>query len=370
MKKVVLLATLSLLATAAFAMSWSGLLEENFKVSTSESEKIAIDQSNGIYLSFKAPINADMRITGEGLYKYNLHATEDQNTFSNIVDIDLLKFNGIWKNGTSNIVLDAGRFSISDLSGAFFTQCSDGLNLKYETAKWNVLFYAGYTGLLNSLNVSMVDKVETNDDFYGLSAAYIPVMLNYTSTSFLGSNVLGIQGSYFKGITDGLTDKLYATVGLNGNIKTSASYSTAVVAGLNDYKDFMLYAKADITSYLTKNALMTFGLEYASGEHGPLKSFIPITAKNVSCTGISQSGVLVPQVSAMYVAEKLFACINEKFVLSIPESAVETFGLDSSLSVLYNVFSDVQIGCDVIAFLGKNSSDNKLSVTAKATLAF
>lgn len=370
MKKSLLTVVLTLCVSSAFAFSWNGVLDENFKITTSDFENVVVDQSNGVYLSFKTPLSDSFRLAGEGLYRYNLHVTDEKTSLSHIADVDLFKLSGIWKNGTSNIALDAGRFIVSDASGAVFSQCSDGLNLKYETAKWKTGFYAGYTGLLNSLNVSMTDGAVSDSEVYRLSAAYVPVSVNYAYTSFLGTNVIGVQGSFYKGISDGLTDKLYGTVTLNGNVGKNGTYSTAVVVGLNDYSDLMLYAKFDYSAYIKNNAVITAGMEYASGNQGPFKSFKSITAKYASGTGIVNSGVIVPKFSGIFVADKMLASINEKVILLMPETSADFAGVDSTLSILYNVLSDVQIGCDVMAFTGKDSDNNKFSITAKASLAF
>lgn len=370
MKKLLVASAFALLASAAFAFSWSGIIDNNTKVSTSEFKAYTLEQSNGIYLSANSKINNNMRLAAEGLYKYNLTLTESSKTFSNIADVDLLKLSGLWKVGTSNVALDFGRFSISDISNTVFSQCSDGLNFKYETAKMKVGLYGGYTGFLNSLNVSMVDTLPDTKDFYSLTAAYIPVGVNFAATTVLGSNVLGAQSFYFKAISTGLTDKIYGTVSLTGPIKTVGSYSAVVVAGLNDYKNFMLYAKADAAAFIANKGMVSGGVEYASGNNGGLKNFVTITSKPVTCTGIQTSGVIVPKVSAMYVSGGLFASLTEKIVVTMPENSADFAGVDSTLSVLYNVFSDLQIGFDVLAFTAKESANSKYSFTAKATLAF
>lgn len=370
MKKSIVLAALSIFASAAFALSWSGIIENNTKVSTVDFSNATLDQSNGVYLSVNAPINKTLRFSGEALYKYNWNFTDSNNTFSNIADVDLLKLSGLWKLGTANLALDAGRFSISDLSGTVFSQCSDGVNVKYETAKWKAGLYAGYTGLLNSLNVSMTDTLSETHDFYSLAAAYIPVGVNYAYTSLLGSNVIGAQAYFFKAISDGFKDKIYGTVSLSGPVSTTGSYSTAAVLGVNDYNDFMLYAKADYSAFISNKGMVGTGIEYASGDQGPFKKFVTVTSKPVSCTGILTSGVIVPKLNAMFVNKNVFASLIEKVVITMPETEADFAGVDSTLTVLYNLFSDVQLGCDVMAFVGKESKSNKFSATVKATLAF
>jgi len=370
MKKILSLALLSVFVSAAFSFSWNGVLDNNTKLSTTGFKELTLDQSNGIYLSVNVPVNEALRFTAEGMYKYNVNVTASKTTLTNTADIDLFKVNYLMKLGTSNLSFDAGRFSYSDVSGAVFSQCSDGVNVKYETAKWKAGFYGGYTGILNSLNVSMTEVRSGSHDFYSLCVPYIPLGVNFAYTSLFGSNAIGAQAFYFKSASNNYTDKIYGIVTLSGPVSTNGSYSTALVAGLNNYKDFMLYLKADYTAFINNNCMFNGGIEYASGNHGAIKSFVPITYKSASSSGLQVSGVVLPKASIIYVNSELFASLTEKIVLSVPEEKLDFAGVDSSLTVLYNVFSDLQVGGDVTAFIGKDSSANKFTFTAKASLAF
>ncbi len=81
MKKIILLALLaSSLFTSAFAVSWSGLVDNNTKLSANDDfSQILLKQSNGVYLSLKTPFasNGNLLFTVEGLYKYTLDVNFD-----------------------------------------------------------------------------------------------------------------------------------------------------------------------------------------------------------------------------------------------------------------------------------------------------
>lgn len=366
-KNLVIVASFFVLTSSLFAASWSGIFDNNTKLSTGDFKNFTLDQSNGIHLSLTTPINQNLRFAGEILYKYELNAVSNSTTFKNIADLTLFKLNGLWKTESANVSLDFGRFKISDLSNTVFTQTSDGLNLQYETANWKIGLYGGYTGLINSLNVSMTDSSSYSNDFYRLSVGYIPASINYSYTSLFDSNVIGFQAYYFKGITKNLTDKIYGELSLSGPISTAGSYSAVVVAGLDDLmasKKFMIFAKADYSAYLGKKGILGLGVDFAS------KDFVTITTSTASSSGIPLAGVLVPRLNAMYVNKNFVASITEKVILQMNEPSFAFAGVDSALTVLFNVFSDLQIGCDVNAFIGKKSDENKYSVTAKVNFAF
>ena len=95
MKKIFLLVVLAAsLFTSAFAVSWSGLVDNNTKLSANDDfSELKLKQSNGVYLALKTPVssNGNLNFTVEGLYKYNLDINLKSNTtkFTNIADCDL-----------------------------------------------------------------------------------------------------------------------------------------------------------------------------------------------------------------------------------------------------------------------------------------
>ena len=186
MKKIIvsiLAATCALSSLAAF--TWSGLIDNNTKFSANHDfSALGLNQSNGIYLSAASKLNESgtLRFNAEGLYKYYLNCDlkEGESTFKNIVDLDLLKLTGEFSVGNGVLGLGAGRFKYSDYSGAVFSQVSDGLYLNYNTQKIKVSLYGGYTGLLNRLNVSMIEnEYEEDENFYALCPKYVPVTADF-----------------------------------------------------------------------------------------------------------------------------------------------------------------------------------------------
>lgn len=380
MKKILSLITAgALLVASAFSFTWSGLVDNSTKVSTSDFENFGFNQSNGIYLSMTTPVNSagNLKLSAEGLYKYSLNINGDVSTFTNIIDMDLLKLAGKWNSGNGNINLAAGRFLYSDASGAVFSQTSDGLNLGYENSLLKAAVYAGYTGLLNSLNVSMVDAKEgaDNTQLYNLCAAYIPLGVDFAYLALAGSNTIGLQGLYFLDPERKMNDKLYGTLYLNGPVSAIGTYSFVTTLGTVDLenKALMLYSKFDFTYYVAQNGILSVGAEYASGSQFGLNPFTTVSARTAANAGggMPLSGVILPNVTGIFIHNNLFASLSEKFVCAMPEENVTFQGFDTTLSVLYNVLSDVQIGCDIAAFADITSSSlNYCAATLKASLSF
>jgi len=380
MKKLLgTITTVVVLASSLMAFTWSGLIDNNTKLSSNDFETYGLNQSNALYLSMNTPVSTsgNLKFSAEGLYKYTYNKADETSAFTNIIDLDLAKLSGKWNVSNGAVTLAAGRFLMSDSSGVVFAQTSDGLNLGYETGFIKASFYAGYTGLLNSLNVSMVDvnADATNTQFYNLSAGYIPLGLELAYTAFCDTNTIGFQGFYFLDPERKLNDKLYGTLSINGPVSSVGAYSFVTTVGSADLENdsLMLYSKFDFTYYLAQNGILSLGAEYASGSHLGLNPFTTITTRTAynAGGGMPLSGVILPNVTGIFIHNNLFASLTEKIVCAMPQEECTLQGFDTSVSVLYNVLSDVQVGCDITAFADINTSSlNYYAATIRASLSF
>lgn len=375
MKKILSTLFFGLVFTASVsAFTWSGLIDNNTKLSKNALPDMGFSQSNGIYLSVATPLSGNLNFSAEGLYKYSYTKTGDVSNFTNIADVDLLKLGGAWKTSSGVVNLSAGRFFISDASSAVFAQTSDGLYFNYSISAVTLGLYAGYTGLLNSLNVSMaVPNSNTNDQFYNLSAGYIPLSAEVSYGALFETDTIGLQVMYFLDPTQDLPSVLYGTVSLAGSVSTIGMYSVSATFGSVKFDNFMMYAKGDLTFFASDSVIVGVGAEYASGEQGSLSAFSSITAKT-ACNyagGYALSGILLPKLSFTYSSNGLYANLTEKLVSLMPAEEIDFNGFDTTATVLYNIFSDLQIGLDLNAYFDIKDSDlNYFAGTVKASLTF
>lgn len=378
MKKLVIS---SILATAfvfssAFAFSWGGMLDDNTKLSANNDfSAIVLNQSNSLYLNITSNLNEDatLRFAGEGLYKYefNYDFEAKESEFKNIADVDLLKLSGDWTVANGHLGMALGRFKYSDFSGAVFSQISDGLFLAYDTLKIKASLYGGFTGLLNRLNVNMIEnEYEDGDQFYALCPKYIPVLADFSYKALFESHTLGLQAAAYIPATDKNTLKAYGTLIANGYLGTIASYDARVTLGTEKFDSLMMDAMLDVNFYIKSTVKATVGGEYVSGEQGSLKPFLTISSRSFGNAPF-YNGVIVPKLGAMYASGKLFASVTERVIISMPEDEAKLDGFDTSVNIIYNLFSDVQLGLDAGAYICKESKDfTNFYATAKAVLAF
>ena len=165
MKKIILttIIAVSCAFSSLFAFSWSGVLDNGTRFSANHdfSEKF-LNQTNGVYLAVNSPLNetGSYRFAAEGLYRYklNLDIKRNDSDFKQIADCTLAKFSFDLPMDGAACNVSLGRFKYSDFSGSVFSQTSDGAYVSYDTINFKASAYAGYTGFLNRLNVSMIDN--------------------------------------------------------------------------------------------------------------------------------------------------------------------------------------------------------------------
>ena len=379
MKKSIISAILSCLLLPAFALSWGGVVDNNTRLTSDKDFKqLGLSQSNGVHLSFNAPFNTDgsVKVVGEGSFKYVFNQPDLKASDTSLLlvpDLDLFKFAGNWAIANGSVSLDLGRFSISDFSGVVFTQKSDGLNIAYNTSLFKVGAYAGYTGLQNRLNVSMTDnEFEEDDNYYKLTAAYVPVMVDLSYRALFETSTIGIQGAFFMPLSEDNTQKLYGSLILNGPIGLLGAYNLKGTFGLNDMKDPMVDASADLNLYFAGSSIFTAGAEFVSFESDGHKQFITVTTRS-ACTDPLFAGGILPKVSFIYAKNSIYAALTGKGVISMTTEDTKFDGVDASAGLIYNIFSDLQIGFDLGAFIGIDEDVKDLSIysaTIKASFAF
>lgn len=354
-KKIITAVSLTIFSAVSIsALTWSGVIDDSTKLSTTDFSTSNLSQSNGIYLSLNSKFDdLGLRFSSECSYKYSLNVpftSSPSATFINIVDLSLLKLSGKWALPGGSFSANLGRFSYSDLSGTVFTQNSDGIHLSYDTLKTSASLYAGYTGLINSLNVSMVDSYFYEYDFYNLCAGYIPVVANFSYKSFFHTNTISFQLSGFLEPKKEFSSKYYAALSLSGPIKTLGQYSFSTVLGTQEFKDMMLYSSLNLTFFLSK-VMFGAGIEYASGNQFGLSPFKTITYQTgySSAAGGEKSAVILPKISGTLASANFSLSLAEKLVVSAPD-AFYLSGLESNCNFIINVFSDLQVSSSLLIY--------------------
>lgn len=383
MKKLSLaiLSTLMVLAPLS-AFEWGGLLDNTTQLINQNNDKspasspLSLYQTDAVYLWASSPLTSDgnVYIKAEGMYKF----TYSSGVVSHIADLDLLKCAGTTKMGNANLDFSAGRFSVSDISGAIFSQNCDGAYVNYSAPKFGISAYAGYTGLLNSNVVNMLDKngvkhVPANK-VYALSNPYIPLSAAVSLPNLFLNQTVALQGNAFIDLSENKYNRIYGTLSLSGAVAPTVFYNFATDIGTDLNASLMNYTKLNF-SIFAGTSLISTGVEYASGNNGIFNSFKGFSTRTAYSCGngdMETSGVILAAVGAnVPIGKDMLTAANAKAVFACPEKSVKAAGLQVDLSYLYNILSDLQLTTVVSGFKGFNQDyADKLTATIKVALSF
>ena len=369
-KSLISVALVLSFASALFGFEWGGMIDNATVAQTSDFKDVSLIQSNGIHLNLTSSLNKDktLRFATEAMYKYNLNIEDKEGTLTNIVDLSLLKLSGNWNINGASLSMNLGRFNYSDKTGFAFGQTSDGLNVNYVSRNWSVGAYAGYTGLVNRFTTPMTDQLEEQKmaQLYDLSYGYVPLMIDFTLTN-VGGNVIGIQGEYFLDITN-KKDKAYGSLFVKGPLGSVGTYYAAATVGTNKFNDIMLRANMNFQFVFGNSLMLGIGADYSSG-NSTLAPFTSITLRPLHFMIDGIDGI-IPRLSLTYAIDNFVVAVTEKVVMTIP-SSFELNGVDSNVSLVYNLFSDLQLGTSINAYTDFGSKDNnKFNVSVNAGFTF
>ena len=383
MKKL-LLAVLSsfIILAPASAFEWGGLLDNTSQLiyknseNSSESNPLSVAQSDAIYLWASAPLKADgsIYIKSEGMYKFSYTS----GVISHIADLDLFKCTGTVPMGKAALDFSAGRFSISDISGAVFNQNCDGAYINYTSPIIEFSAYAGYTGLLNSNVVYMLGKDGRKhipeNKVYAFSNPYIPVSASVSFPYLFLNQSLSIQGNGFIDLSENKYNRIYGALSLSGAVTPVVFYNFVTDFGSDFETNIMNYTKLNFSIFAGKS-LITTGIDYASGNHGifsAFKGFSTHTAYSCGTGDAELSGVILASLGANCpIGTNMLIASNLKGVFACPEKEIIPAGLQADYSYIYNFFSDLQLITVVSGFKGFNQDyADKLTATIKVALSF
>lgn len=360
------------------SVEWGGMLKNDTQALVPDFSDFTFVQSNGLYMWLTTPFgDSGMYFSGEGMYKYKLTVADGKNDFQNIVDVDLFKIYGDYELNKGTLSFALGRYLFADSTSAIFVQNFDGASIKYAGRKFAFSAFGGYTGLQNSLVVSMLNKngavFESTNKFYDLANGFVPAGATFEFPSLFANQALSIQALAVLDTGTEKYNRFYGTLLFSGPLSNKFFYYLASSFGTNDFTSVMNYSTLNFYLYPADIMTVTVGAEYASGKNGFLSPFLGVTSRSVvnSLTAPQTSGAIIPNASCSFVIDRLYIGVNGKFLIAVPDSNVEAKGVEADLSIIYAPFTDLQFGLDVNSYfdISKNN-ENNLTATLRAALSF
>ena len=321
------------------AFEWGGLFSNNVGVTTPET---TVKLADSISLWFNSPLGQDsgFAISGETIYKFNLAIPVGGETeVSHIFDLPLLKVSGSIDAGAGLFTINAGRFYYVDPTGAVISQTIDGVSAGYSVSGMNVGLFAGYTGLLNSLNVPMAVASTKTNNVYRMAYPYLPLGLTF-EVPFAANQSVELGAYYLVDCGSNKNNLCYADLVLSGPITNFMYYNVATSFGfVNNFKDIVNYSALNLMLFPTQEISVNAGVSYGSAEQGPFKSYTSLAS-----VALTAANAITPKAGFTFTTGNMCIDFNGDYVLAYNEGKYKGANTNLSASFIYNIFSDLQIG--------------------------
>lgn len=351
------------------AFEWGGIEKVGANISTTDFNSVSPVINSTTYLWGSAPIaDTGFRFVTEGLVKYSGNIGSSSIVNSVIVDLDLLKI--VYEG--DNLNCSIGRFFASDVTACVLNQNIDGIKVDYSFPYAIVSGYAGYTGLLNELNVFMLDTtayvISPLNEVYSLAYPFVITGASFLFPVIAGNQNLSLEALAAIDIGAEKVNRYYASAKIGGPLGIHCFYDVNEVVGSLNFNNFMHSTKVDFYFYPTAALAFIVGAEYAS------KDFVAVTSNPIfgNLAGLEANGNAGAKAGVTYVADTFIVTGDVVALCSMPESGFQFSGFQYDLSVIYNIFYDFQLSFGTYGFIdsAENGKNNNFGMNLNLSLSF
>lgn len=389
-KTAVFILALSLFAHS-FAVEYGGTLGESVELYTNDFDPVAMDEKTKLTLFFRAPFGPSSYFAAEGnvtpTYKANDVTEINDGDFECPLDVTLFKFaHAIRQENAASLNFAAGRFAVADSTGFILNQPIDGVSAAYNSQRLVVSGYAGYTGLLNGLNFTILngDVDKSNNDFYymaspfiiGQASVYFPYLFFNQSLGIEGLTAIGTKGPNGDNAD---YNRFYGTVSLSGSVGPQKFYLLSTTFGAEvidgDFDKLSNLSQLSFTYYIPQfyDSQVTGSVLYASGKQGSFAAFTGLSSMEATYSAFAPeySGLLKAGLcGTIKPKDNLLASLGTDVVFACPKEDFEYAGIQVYGSVVYQLYTDMQLGLMAHQYVGDDKNENETSLTLSFTMAF
>jgi hypothetical protein len=375
----VMLSAVLLSASPLTGLDFGGKINSTTKYQGTEFSALKWYESSAAHLWISSLFNKKMKLKFSADGSYEFRYDERDNSYKNIVDLNLLKISGTLEAGRYNAIQFAvGRFPVSDMTGIVFSQINDGMYIKFVTPVIEFSIYGGSTRMLNAHDVTILTPEGTayNPDYnsvYVTAPSYIPFGISIACPSLFFNQTLAAEGWGFIDFSTDRYSRWYGTIALSGPLSGKVFYSLMTTAGSENLKTLSDLSKAVLTLYPAAGASVCFTGVYASGSNGFLSSFRGFTSQTAdfALDEPEYTGMIKAAVSGSYTILSCVCLVAEGgCVFVCPENTVSYDGLQWNFSAVWNIFHDLQVSAGASQYYAADSSRNKTCLVVTGAFVF
>lgn len=391
MKKTLALLLAASMFASAFAAEFGGTLGESVEIYTNDFDPVAMEEKTKLTLFFRTPLGPSSYFVAEGkvapTYDVNDISEFGDGDFLCPIDLTLFKYAYSMKTGaSSSLNIVAGRFGIVDASGYILNLPADALSVSYNSQNIVAGGYVGYTGLQNGINTVLLngDLDDVDNDYYFCSSPFLLGQASVTFPYLFLNQSLGVEGLCAigtKGPNGDNTDynRFYGTLSLAGVLGARKFYNLSTTFGAEvidgDFDKVSNLTQLSFTCYIPEfyDCQLTFSGVYASGEQGPFAAFKGISSieSSFAMYAPDYSGLIKAGACAtVKPMVNMLASLGADVIISCPDDSFEYAGVQVYGGLIYQIYTDLELGLSLHQYIGDDDKDNETSLTLGATLAF
>ena len=362
------------------ASDFGVLISSESHLRGNNSDSLKIRQRENARLWFSLPFTNDesVYLTGEGMYMFEYDAAGIGT--ANILDLTLFKFRIDKKNDEGGVFsLHAGRFAVSDATGLIFNQTCDGLFICAGGRLCTVGLYAGYTGLLNAHDVSILVPSGTSytADFtklYPAAPRYVPLGAAINFPALFRNQKLVFQGWAFLDAMNEKYDRFFGETELAGPFGSVISYRISSAFGTNDFKELMNLSQAHVVFSPVDQIAIDVGFVYASGTQWIFKPFTGFTSQTATFaldqpeyTGMMKFSVD----SIVSFSKDIQGSLGAGYIFDFSGTSAEIGGMQLYTDLIFNLFTNIQADASAFIYMANDiATRNKVGGTIKVSVSF
>ena len=307
--------------SSAFSFDWGGSSNTSFSVydaAAFPTEDATLSLAEKLSLWGKVSFNKNISLNMEGNYQ----GTYDFEKYNQKIDLQLFDLKMAFIPSTSAIInVDLGRIFVSDSSRMIYGNLIDGGKVQFSLPTVDLGVFAGYTGLINSSNLAVVNSSQEIDfqKIYSLAPAFVAVGLNATAKTRETS--------------------IYLELNSTGPIANSFYYDLSTAVSFLGSKTGIM-ANGAITYYPSfLSSMVAANVTFATDTFASFVDPALVLGESNSLSGLLKAGL----VASIKPIDSLLVQLAGDFVMDVQGSSLVKDSIQWNTSLKWQAMTDIQL---------------------------